>query len=149
MFLSDEHGEERAHVLSMRRRPGHLYVAGMTTVEHQVVHDMPWDTVRPELPPLEGPVEVSVVVRCTLFRHDKSRNCHGLEGRAIFKPLNAALMRWMEDCTLRAPTLEECEAELATPTARPSPPNRKRPAAPVREQTTSQRRTQDSPRDVD
>ena len=61
------------------------------------------------------------------------------------KPLNAALRLWMEDCKLRAPTLAECEVELAAalnPPATPLQPNRKRPVAGPREQTKSKKRAQ-------
>ena len=112
LFMDDEAGKERAEVLSMHCKPGHCYIAGMSTVEHQVCHDLTGSQALPHLPPFEGPVEVALVVRCTLFRHDKARNCNGLEGRGIFQPLQAALCKWFESCSLRLPTLAECRAQL-------------------------------------
>ena len=40
LFLDDASGKERAEVLSMYCQPGHCYIAGMSTVEHQVCHDL-------------------------------------------------------------------------------------------------------------
>ena len=111
LFLDDEAGNERAEVLSMHCPPGHCYIAGMSTVEHQVCHDLAGSPALPHLSPFEGPVEVALVVRCSLFRHLKARNCNGLEGRPIYQPLQAALCKWFKSCSLRLPTLEECRAQ--------------------------------------
>ena len=80
----------------------------MSAAEHQVVHDLSGPYERPYLPPLEGPVEVALVVRCTLFRHERGRNCNGLAGRAIYQPLQTALCSWFEANPLRLPALATC-----------------------------------------
>ena len=115
---------QHAKVLPLHCHPGHCYIAGMSTAEHQVVHELSGTEERPRMPPFEDPVEVALVVRCSLFRHEK-----GLQGRPIYRPLQAALCRWFETCTLRLPTLAECRAQMP-----PGPPERlrlrrKRPAS--------------------
>ena len=110
VFLDDAQGNEHAAKVSVHGLPGSCYIAGMSTAEHQVVHELTPGVERPLLPPLEGPVEVAFVVRCTLFRHEKARNCNGLEGRKLYKPLQEALCKWFADSasSLRLPSLEEC-----------------------------------------
>ncbi len=94
--------------------PGHVYLANMTAIFHQVTHEFLPHEPDFVLGPLGG-CEVAFVVRCTALGHDMVRGSQELSGRSFFKPMQKALCGWLGEHqqNLRLPSLEEVLQEHA------------------------------------
>ena len=119
---ADRHGADLPngslpHIL-VPNLPGTVYIGQLTGSWHQVTHEAPPDPGESWMAPGLGPCAVSVMLRCALFPHARSRVRNTTPAPPeVFRALAEAARASLGSVPLRLPSLKECLAVMAEPSA--------------------------------
>ena len=96
--------------------PGHVYFSGVTGFQHQVQHAEPppagTDFCTCFGPRLGDQVEVSIMLRTSMFAHERARIGRvPPRPKRVFQACSAVIAEWLREESLLLPTLAQCQAK--------------------------------------
>ena len=95
--------------VDFENKPGTLYIATLTGPEHQAHHSDDHSACL-VVPEFDRPLSVTVQLRCALFNAARARSSKTTPcPTAFFTAVAKSFTKSLGNCTIRGPTLQECQ----------------------------------------
>ena len=100
-----------ASEVHVRQLPGMVYLANLTSFQHQVSTPPQGSQAQLLGIPGQGDCGVSIMMRTALFRSGRARKVPN--PKAVFEAATRAVVAWLRSAALALPSLAQCEAAAA------------------------------------